>query len=66
MAHDLTQAQLARDVGGVNVGGVKGMFVGIKWMSCTTLFITCVFMLSNIVFHITFVAPSSTLCPHHF
>ena len=37
--------QMARDVGGVDVGGVKGMLFGMQCTSCTNLRITCVFML---------------------
>ena len=44
------------DVAGVNVGGVKGMFLNIKCMPCTKICITRVFLLLDMVFHITFAA----------
>ena len=56
-----SDSQLARDVGGVNVRGVKGMLFGIKRMYCTKLCVTCVFPLQDTVFYITFAAPTSTL-----
>ena len=37
--------QQARDVGGVNVGGVQGMFFDIMCMSSTKLCVTCVVLL---------------------
>ena len=40
---------LARDVGGVNVNGVKGVPFDIKCTSCAKLCITCAFMLQNMV-----------------
>ena len=46
--------QLARDVGGVNVGGVKGMLSDIRCMSCAKLCTTCAFLLQSTVFYITF------------
>ena len=52
---------LARDVRGANVGGVQGMCSDIKCTSCAKLCIMCVFLLHDIVFYITFAAPTSTL-----